>query len=137
MPSLIKNSSRQEPAEAWLDFTFADLLTTAIAYDALDLPVNAIVVGGDLVVTAVWNTATSAALAVGDVTVTNRYGAGIDLKALGRTALTITGLVHTSTENLIRLLPTYVGGAATVGSARLRVAYITKGRSLYTFGQGR
>jgi hypothetical protein len=137
MPSLTKNSGRQEVISAIVDFTFADAPTTATAYDAIDLPVNAIVVGGDLVVTTAWNTATSATLAVGDVTTTNRYLAATDLKTVGRTPLVPTGFTHTSVENLLKGLTAFVGAAATAGAARLRVDYIVKGRARFSTGLGR
>lgn len=134
---ITKQSARQQPIEAWVDFTYADIPTTATAYDALDLPVNAIVVGGDLVVTTAWNTATSATLAIGDATTGNRYLTATDLKTVGRTALVPTGFTHTSVENLIKGTTAFVGAAATAGAARLRVAYIVKGRAEFAHGLGR
>ena len=135
--AITKQSGRQQPIEAWVDFTYADIPTTATAYDALDLPVNAIVVGGDLVVTTAWNTATTATLSIGDVTTATRYGTTIDLKTAARTALTLTGFTHTSVENLIKATTAFVGTAATAGAARLRVAYIVKGRTEFAHGLGR
>lgn len=134
---ITKNSGRQEPVVATVDFTFADIPTTAQINAALDMPQNAIVIGGDLTVTTVWNTATSAALAVGDVTLGTRYVAAADLKALGRTALTLTGFTHTNVQKEITATPTYVGAAATTGAARLTVTYIVKDRALHAFGLGR
>lgn len=135
--AITKLSGRQQPIEAWVDFTYADIPTTATVYDAIDLPVNAIVVGGDLVVTTAWNTATTATLSIGDVTTATRYGTTIDLKTAARTALTITGFTHTAVENLIKATTAFVGTAATAGAARLRVAYIVKGRTEFTTGTGR
>lgn len=134
--AITKQSGRQELIVASVDFTFADVPTTATIYDALDLPSNAVVVGGDFVVTTAWNTATSAAANIGDATLATRYGSAIDLKTAARTALTAAalGFVHTNTEKVLRVAPTYVGAAATAGAARLSVQYYVKGRS--TFAQG-
>ena len=132
--ALRKPAERQDLIVATVDFTFADIATTAVAVAAMDLPPNAIVAGGDIVVTTVWNTGTSAALAVGDVTTTNRYASAVDLKALGRTALTLTGFTVTSTQKLLSLLPTYVGGAATAGVARLTLHYYIKARGTHPAG---
>lgn len=134
---ITKNSGRQEPTVASVDFTFADIPTTAQINAALDIPQNAIVTGGDLTVTTAWNTATTAALAVGDVTLGTRYAAAADLKTAGRTALTLTGFIHTNTQKEIVATPTYVGAAATAGAARLTVTYIVKERSAHAFGLGR
>lgn len=129
-----KNAGRQAPIVAWVDFTFADIPVTATVYDLIDLPPGAIVIGGDLVVTTAWNTATTATLSLGDASAATRYGATIDLKAAARTELTPTGFVHTPTEKAIRGTTAFAGAAATAGAARLRVDYIVKGRSAFSQG---
>lgn len=129
-----KNAGRQSPAEAWVDFTFADIPATATVHDLIDLPPGAIVVGGDLVVTTAWNTATTATLSLGDASAATRYGATLDLKTAGRTALTLTGFTHTATEKAVRGTTAFAGTAATAGAARLRVAYIVKGRAEFSQG---
>lgn len=133
---ITKNSGRQELITATVDFAFGDVPTTATIYDALDLPVGAIVTGGDFVVTTAWNTGTTAAANIGDATLATRYGSGIDLKSAARTALTAAalGFIHTNTEKVLRFAPTYVGGAATAGAARLTVQYFVKNRSTFTQG---
>lgn len=131
---ITKNSARQEVISAFVDFTFASIPTTAAVEAALNLPANAIVVGGDLTVTTAWNTATSAALAVGDVTTAARYLAAGDLKVVARTALTLTGFTTTTTQPVVNVTPTYVGAAATAGAARLMVNYTVKGRAAFSQG---
>ena len=131
---ITKNSARQDVIAAYVDFTFADAPTTATVYEALNLPAGAVVVGGDLVVTTAWNTATSAVLAIGDVTTANRYGSAIDLKTAARTALTQTGFVTTPTQKTVNVTPTLSGTAATAGAARLTVLYICKGRAAFSQG---
>lgn len=132
--AITKNTSRQEIVSAYVDFTYASVPDTATAYPALDLPVGAIVVGGDLTVTTAWNTGTTATLAIGDATTSNRYLAATDLKTAARTPLVPTGFTHTSAENILKALTALVGTAASAGAARLRVDYIVKGRSAFSQG---
>jgi len=129
-----KNSARQDVINAFVDFTFADIPTTATAYAAMDIPIDAIVTGGDLVVTTAWNTATSATLSVGDVTTPTRYASTVDLKTAARTALTLTGFTHTNTQKVLNGTTAYVGATASAGAARLSVNYIVKGRSAFSQG---
>lgn len=132
--AITKNTARQEVIAAYVDFTFADAPTTATIYDALNLPTNAVVVGGDLVVTTAWDTGTTATIDVGDVTSGNRYANDVNLKAAARTALTLTGFVTTTTQPVINVTPTLSGTAATAGAARLTVLYVVKGRAAFSQG---
>jgi hypothetical protein len=131
---ITKNSARQEIVSAYVDFTFADIPTTATSYNALDLPVNAIVLGGDLVVTTAWNTATSATLSIGDAGSATRYATTVDLKTAARVALTLAGATHDATNNVLKALTALSGTAATAGAARLTVNYIVKNRAAFTQG---
>lgn len=132
--AITKNSARQELITAFVDFTYADIPTTATAYAAMDIPQNAVVIGGDLTVTTAWNTGTTATLSVGDVTLATRYATTVDLKTAARTALTLTGFVHTNTQKVLNGTTAYVGGAATAGAARLTVLYYVKGRAAFSQG---
>lgn len=129
-----KNDSRQEIIVAYVDIGFADVPTTATGYDALGLPVGAVVVGGAVVVKTAFNTATSAVLDVGDGATGNRYLNDVDLKTVGRTPLVPTGFTHSAVQNMLKVTPTYVGAAATAGAARLEVQYYVEGRSAFTQG---
>lgn len=129
---ITKNPNRQELITAFVDFTFADIPTTATAYDALDLPVGAVVTGGDLVVTTAWNS-TTASLQIGDVTLASRYSGAVDLKTAARTALTPTGFTHTAVEKVLKGA-NIITGTATAGAARLSVTYYVKGRSAFSQG---
>lgn len=133
--AITKNPARQELIVAHFDFTYADAPTTATAYAALDLPVNAVLVGGALIVKTAWNTETSATFKFGDAVDDDRYtGSAIDLKTAGRTALTLTGFVHTALDNLLKVLPTYSGTAASAGAARVEVHYYVQGRAAFSQG---
>jgi hypothetical protein len=127
-----RKAARQGPIEAFIDINFADPVAYGAAENAFEVPAGAIVVGGDLVVQTAWNSATSAALSLGDLASATRYANAVDLKTVARTALSITGFKHVAQE-FLRVLLVQVG-AATAGQARLRVSYIVDGRA--EFGQG-
>lgn len=130
---ITKNSGRQDIVSAYVEIGFADL-TSGSNVAALDLPVGAIVVGGDVVVTTAFDSVTSDVIIVGDVTTTNRYIASTSIAALGRIAVVPTGFTVTATQPAVRLTWTGVGTAPTEGALRLRVDYIVKGRAEFSQG---
>lgn len=131
--ALQRKSDRQSPLEAIIDISFADPVAYGTGENAIQLPQNAIVIGGDLTVLTAWNSATSAALSLGDANSATRYLNAVDLKTAARTALTVTGYKHTISEWL-RALLVQAGAGATAGAARLRVSYVVQGRSLANQG---
>lgn len=129
-----KNASRQELIVAHLDIGFADPTTYGTAEEAFDLPGNAILLGGDVVVKTAWNSATTATLKLGDAADDDRYTASaIDLKTAGRTALTLTGYQHTTAQALKALIA-QTGAAATAGAARITISYYVEGRAAFSQG---
>ena len=129
-----KNPSRQELIAASLLINFGDPTTYGAAEAAIDLPGNAILVGGDVTVLTPWNSATSATLKLGDAADDDRYtAAAIDLKTAGRTALTVTGLKYLSATTLNALVA-QTGAAATAGSARICIHYYVEGRAAFSQG---
>lgn len=133
--AIAKNKGRQTPIEAYVDITFSDLAgLSGTATEAIDLPVGAQVVGGDLTVYTAFNSATSDVITVGDAVTANRYLASTSIAATGRTALTLTGYQTLSTSNKVRVTWTGVGAVPTAGSIRLRVAYIVNKRAAFSQG---
>ena len=119
---------------AHLDIGFADPTTYGTAEEAFDLPGNAILLGGDVVVKTPWNSATTATLKLGDAADDDRYTASaIDLKTAGRTALTLTGYKHTTAQALKALIA-QTGAAATAGAARITISYYVEGRAAFSQG---
>lgn len=99
------------------------------------VPKNAIVVGGELVVDVVFNSTTSDVIDIGDGVDPDRYTASpIDLTALGRTALTLTGYEYPQQDTIDVGWTAGSTGTATTGSARLIVQYIVNGRSAFSHG---
>lgn len=122
-------SARQEPLVAILEFSYGDVTASGVAENAIEVPQDAIVIGGDITVVTPWNSGTSATLDLGDAGDDDRYTASaIDLKVAGRTALTLTGYKHTVAE-FLKTLVTTAGTAATAGAARITVNYVRVGRA--------
>lgn len=131
--AITKNSGRQEVVSAYVDVSYADL-ASGTAADAIDLPVGAVVIGGAVVVTTAFNSATSDALVVGDSASSNRFKSSFSIAATGLTALVPTGYVALATTNKVRVTWTGAGTAPTAGAFRLRVDYIVEKRAAFSQG---
>lgn len=130
MPNLADglDVGRQYIVVAQMDFLFSDLVT-AVAKPVIDVTGGNSVCGGALIVETVWNSATSDVLDIGDGVDPNEYTSSqIDLTALGRTALTLTGYTYAA-KDTIDLTWTGVGTAPTTGAARLEVEILTDGKA--------
>ncbi|HRD50285.1 MAG TPA: hypothetical protein PL166_11905 [Candidatus Contendobacter sp.] len=122
MPITLK-PERQRSLFAILDIGFADL-ASGVAGTAIQLPPNAEVVSGSITVNTVFNSATSDTLSLGDSAAGARYANAVNLRALGRTALTVTGYRTLPTTRAITATWTGVGAAPTTGSVRVIVEYL-------------
>jgi hypothetical protein len=116
------NDTMVDTSGASKNFGSSDL---AITVDAVNLPVNSRVIGGELVVLTAFDTA-GYDITIGDATTANRYLTSTDVKATGRTALVPTGYVNAAGENLRLTIAS--DDACTTGKARLTVEYIIEGR---------
>lgn len=134
--AIIKQSARQHIESALLTINYGDPALYGTAEPAIELPPGAEVVGGEIVVDTAFNSTTNT-LTLGDVTSANRYAAAVNIAATGRTALTLTGFVTTTTERYIQANLAYTGAAPTAGSVRIRVDYVVTGRALMAWGTGR
>jgi len=95
--------------------------------DVINLPANANVIGGELVVETAYTGTTVATVSIGDSASATRYGSAINLMSAARTALTLTGF-RGAGENL-RLTFNLTVANATAGKATVRVLYTIQGRS--------
>jgi len=107
--------------------TFGSTYTDALVFDAIPLPPNAVVVGGDITVETAYTGTTASTLSVGDATLATRHATTVDLKTAARTALTLTGFRGTG-ENL-RLTFAHTVANATAGKVTVRVEYIIQNRT--------
>ena len=131
--SITQNDSRQAPLVAFVDINLADFADGAVQA-AMQLPGDAIVIGGFIQPITTFNAATTATLKVGDAVDDDRYTATpADVKALAVTPLDITGYQMPAQGDLI---VTYAstGAAASTGKCRLFVEYIRAGRTQSTQG---
>ena len=134
--AITKDSGRQHVQTAYLTINYGDPTAYGTAEDAIELPPGAEVIGGEVVVTTAFNSTTNM-ITLGDVTTANRYANAVDLKTAGRTALTLTGFVTTTTERFIRANLAQTGGVPTAGSVRIRVDYTVPARATQAWGNGR
>lgn len=133
-----KLSGRQEVIAATADFTFADVASGVYAA-AVDIPGGAIVVGGHLAITTIFNSATTDQFSIGDkvgaaAAAGTTYAAqSADITAPGAVAIVPTGKKYTE-PSTIGVVWTGAGAAPTAGVARLTVQYIVDGRANFTQG---
>ena len=118
------DSGRQDVLVAVQAFDYSELVD-ATAVPAVNVPPGAIVVGGQLVITTVFNSATSDTIAVGDGT--NAYLAATDVTALGATAL--GGGLPYSVSDTVDLTWDGTGAVPTTGAGYLVLEYVIDGRA--------
>ena len=119
-----KNNGRQWVLSARQPFVLAEM-EDGVAVQAVDLPVNAIVVGGSLVVTEVFNSVTTDTITVSGGGAST---AAVNAKVLGRTALTLDGTINTLGDT-VDLQWDQTGGGATTGAGFVEVEYIITDRA--------
>lgn len=132
--AITKKSARQCVQVATADFTYADVTDdTYIA--AVDLPLNAIVVGGHLAVTTLFNSGTDDKFSIGDqigsasATKTTYAALSADITAVGLAAsITPTGYKYTEAST-VGVVWNGSGTAMTAGVGRLTVEYIIDGKA--------
>ena len=95
-------------------------------FDAILLPTNAIVVGGEVVTETAVSGSTAYNVSVGDSGNATRYLGVTDRVAAGRTALTLTGFVGGGEQVRVTVTPTVA--EATAGKITVRVSYIIRNR---------
>lgn len=142
MATLRKNRALQYPLQAEFTFNFNDTATDAVAgvsksfgstftdnivFDAIALPPNAVVIGGDVTVETAYVGPTAATVAVGDSVSATRYLAATSVLAAGRTALVPTGYRGNGED--VRLTIATTVANATAGKVTVRVLYTVTGRA--------
>ena len=137
--AITKDSARQYPLVAKVDVTYSDLTgLQATATAAIDVPANAVVTGGWVDVTTVFNSTTSDVLIVGDGDDPNRYVATCNLQALGvyhfmigdvLTVNTAVGHEYTLADTIDVTHTAGTADTATTGAFTLYVQYYIDGRA--------
>jgi len=138
MAKLIATRGSQYPLVAEFTFNFDDTMTDvtgalkdfktvgSTVVEVINLPPNAVVIGGDVTTETAVGGSTAYNVSVGDSGNPTRYLAATDCKNAGRIALVPTGYVGNG-EN-IRLTVAPTGSDATAGKLTLRVEYIVRNR---------
>ena len=136
MAAIQKDQNRQWPLSLEKTFNFDDdfgddsVAQTAVAVEVARLPVGARVTAGEIVVEEAWDNGTTATVDIGDVTDPDRYTSSpVDLTALGRTALVLSGFKTTEVERDVDLDPVFAGSNGTQGKAYLRIEYVIEGKA--------
>jgi hypothetical protein len=106
----------------------AGAVANTVVFDAIPLPIGAVITGGEVIVETAYAGATAATLSVGIAGATTALASAVDLKTAARTALTLTTpLLATAGQN-IRLTLAYTVANATAGKVRVRVQYTIDGK---------
>lgn len=100
-----------------------------IVFDCIPLPVNAVLVGGELIVETAYVGPTAATISLGNAAATTSLLNAVDLKTVGRTALTLTTPLADTDGSNLRLTLNYTVANATAGKARVRIMYTIDGRA--------
>lgn len=104
---------------------------TNLVFDAIPMPVGAVIIGGTVQVETVFNGTSTNTLSVGISGATTTFTTTTDLETAGITAFTLTTtipLVCNAGAN-IRLTFANGGADATAGKVRVRVHYTIDGRA--------
>lgn len=106
---------------------------TGVVFDAIPMPVGAVIVGGEVIVeTAFVGIGAGATLDLGIAGTTSGLVSALDLDAAAagaRTALTMTAPLLCNAGQNIRLTTAGLTATATAGKVRVRVQYTIDGRS--------
>jgi len=129
--TILYKAIRQQTKSALVTFDIADLPASTFV-PLVDLPANALVVSGEVIVEVASDTVTTDVLDVGTSGAPNANLNDANFKAVGRTAFSSNGARGPRTTLGITRTP--VGGAGTVGSGMLRVEYVLLGAGTETEG---
>lgn len=138
MAKLNAARAAQYPLMAEFTFNFDDTMTDvggtlkdfktvgSAVFEVIPLPINAVVVSGDVVTETAVTGSTAYNISVGDSGSATRYLGATDRVAAGRTALVPTGFRGAGENIRITVAPTV--GASTAGKVTVRVLYTIKDR---------
>ena len=139
MAALTASKARQWPLVADFTWSVGDTMTNAAGnadefatvashvFDAIKLPYNAIVIGGEVVTETAATGSTAYNISVGDANNTTRYLGATDKTTATRTAITPTGYVGDGSDIRITVAPTVA--TATAGTFTVRIQYVIRGRT--------
>lgn len=123
--SIIKKSGRQDILSAVIDFNYSDLVN-GVEIPAIELPYDALIVGGFLTTLVAFNSATSDVV---DIKAPNGFAlaTGVSVHTTGTTSIAIDGNYMPNIGD-VTVKWTGVGGGTSAGKCRLVINYIVKDR---------
>lgn len=125
---IVLDSGRQYPLVIEFDIAFDDLVS-GVSTKIADLPPNALIIEGSIVVITAFDSATSDTLDVGTLLDPNRFIASpLDITALGFTALVPTEFISSEADAEIHATWVGVGAAPTAGLVKVVIQYIVDNR---------
>ena len=128
----ILTDARQYELTAVVDIVAADIVTTAVEVEVLELPQNSVVTSIVLMIDTSFDTGTTADLDIGDNVDPNRYSQTIcELDGAAGEPANPPAVDYFQTgaaETHITVTPTLTGIAMVAGAARLIVKYYVAGR---------
>ena len=126
---VIQDFGRQYTLAAVQEISYADGLDGTLDALTIQLPEDAIVTGGYVVVETAFNTGTTHVINVGYSGSLTAFATAVNLKSAAATALVGLGTVTDSTSSTVTVGHTPVGADATAGAATIVVEYVVKGRA--------
>ena len=104
-------------------------VANTVVFDALPLPPNAVLIGGEVIVGVGYVGPTAATLSLGTAAAPTSLVNAVDITAVARAPLSLATPLASQDGSNLRMTLTYSGGNATAGSVRLRVMYTIDGRA--------
>jgi hypothetical protein len=114
-----------DPAQAGLVGPVAG----TVVFDAIPMPIGAVITGGELIVETAYAGPTAATLSLGTAASLTGLLNAVDLKTAARTAFTLTAPLIAQDGSNLRMTLSYTVANATAGKFRLRVMYTVDGRA--------
>lgn len=124
--AFVKNAGRQYPLVAVQKIDYTGY-TSGAAFNAVELPVGARLLGVNFYTDTAWNTGTSATITVSDGTAT--FINAQDIKSAGSETSTQTPFKPYPAGGQISVTVTDTGTAPTAGAGHLVVQYVVDGRA--------
>ena len=104
-------------------------VANTVVFDCIPMPVGAVITGGEIIVETAYAGPTAATLSLGTAAATTSLVNAVDLKTVGRTALTLTSSLAAGDGSNLRMTLNYTVANATAGRVRVRVMYTIDGRA--------
>lgn len=104
-------------------------VANTVVFDCVPMPVGAVITGGEIIVETAYAGPTAATLSLGTAAATTSLANAVDLKTVGRTALTLTSSLAAGDGSNLRMTLNYTVANATAGRVRVRVMYTIDGRA--------